>query len=219
MVCAQGLGDFSIGPESFFVNDLFGWTAAFLTGFTLIATFLGQIADLVNAHIPESGDNLRERLLNTSLVGKKEIEYKRENQKGVEKLEKIIEIMDDDDAERLAQRVTRIRVKQNLLVHLLHQTKLELDHYQKRGERYENLSYAMVCLEEDMLSEVSITTRKEREKLESYRDGSAHTALPTPGSEHSYFDDGTPLDLLAKKLKLREGQKDAKKTLKASWYI
>ena len=128
--------------------------------------------------------------------------------------------MDDDDAELLAQRVTRIRVKQNLLVHLLHQTKAELDHYQKRGERYEDLSYAMICMEENMLNDVTATTRKEREKIESYRrEGSAQEDLPPPGSGNSYFDDGAPLDLLAKKLKLREGQKSAKKTLKASWYV
>lgn len=195
------------------------WTTLFLTGFTLIATFLGQIADLANAHMPDSGDVLHERLLNTNLVSKKEVEYKRENQKGIEKLEKIVEIMDDDDKELLAQRVTRIRVKQNLLVHLLHQTKAELDHYKKRGERYEELSYAMVCMEENMLNDVTATTRKEREKIESYRDGTGKEALPTPGSGHSYFDEGTPVDILAKKLKLREGIKSAKKTLKASWYV
>jgi len=131
--------------------------------------------------------------------------------------------MDDDDLELITQRVTRIRVKKNLLVHLLHQTKIELEYYKKRGERYDSLSYERVCMEENMLNEVTNNTRKEREKLESYRDGRAHssegTTLPTPGSDHSYFDDGTPLDELEKKLKVRKGQKVARKKLKASWYI
>jgi len=220
-----GLGDFSIGTESFFLVDLLAWTMSFLTGFTLLSTFLGQIADLTNNIFPDSGNHLKERLLNTNVVGKKEVQYKRENEKGIEKLEKLVEIMDDDDMELLTQRVTRIRVKKNLLVHLLHQTKIELEYYKKRGERFENLSYAMICMEENMLSEVLHNTRKERVKLETYRDGRAHSSseglnvLPTPGSDHSYFDDGTPLDLVGSKLKLRKGQKSARKQLKASWYI
>lgn len=195
----------------------------FLVGFTFLSTFLGQVADLTNSIFPDSGNQLKKLLLDTNLVGKKEVHYKRENEKGIEKLEKLVEIMDDDDMELLSQRVTRIRVKKNLLVHLLHQTKTELEYYKKRGERYESLSYAGVCMEENMLNEVTNNTRKEREKLEAYRDGRAHSSegydLPTPGSNHSYFDDGTTLDAVAQKLKLRKGQKSARKQLKASWYI
>ncbi len=196
---------------------------SFLTGFTLLSTFLGQIADLLNNIFPDSGNYLKERLLNTNVVGKMEVEYKRENEKGIEKLEKLVEIMDDDDMELITQRVTRIRVKKNLLVHMLHQTKIELEHYKKRGERYENLSYANICMEENMLSELLQNTRKERVKQEAYRGGRAHASsdstLPTPGSEYSYFDDGTSQDQVASKLKLRKGGKSARQQLKASWYI
>lgn len=153
--------------------------------------------------------------MNTNVVGKKEKEYKRENEKGIETLEKLVEIMDDDDQELLTQRVTRIRVKKNLLVHLLHQTKIELEHYEKRGERYEPLSYARVCMEENMLNEVTNNTRKEREKLEAYRDGRADTSDGTSLP----LDDGNPDDIVPSKLKLRKGQQSARKKLKASWYI
>ena len=129
--------------------------------------------------------------------------------------------MDDDDLELITQRVTRIRVKKNLLVHLLHQTKRELEYYKKRGEQYEGLSYDRVCREEMMLTEVTMNTTKEREKLESYRDGTTteRSALPIPGANDSYFEDGTTLDMMGKKLKLPKGKKKLKKKLKASWYI
>jgi len=216
-----GLGDFSIGTESFFLSDLFSWTMSFLTGFTLLSTFLGQIVDLTNSIFPDSGNHLKERLLNTNVVGKKEVQYKRDNEKGIARLEKLVEIMDDDDHELISQRVTRIRVKKNLLVHLLHQTKTELEYYKKRGEKYESLSYARIVLEENMLHEVLQNTRKERAKLETYRShgSSEGSALPAPGSEQSYFDDGTPLDEVEAKLKIRKGEKSARKKLKASWYI
>jgi len=217
-----GLGDFSIAPECFFLSDLFAWTLSFLMGFTLISTFLGQVADLANSLFPDSGMKLKERLLNTTLVGRKEVMYKKENEKGIEKLEKLVEIMDEDDKELLNQRVTRIRVKKNLLVQMLHQTKIELEHYKKQGERYDSLSYNRVCQEENMLSEVFTNTQKERMKLEAYRygrSGSDGSALPTAGTKDAYFDDGTTQEQVSAKLKLRTGQKSTRKRLKASWYI
>ena len=218
-----GLGDFFLASETIFMYDFFIWTSLLLTGFTFLSTFLGQIAEMMAFVMPGSDNSLKDRLRNTQLVGKREVHYKKENEKGIEKLEKLVEIMDDDDVDLLAQRVTRIRVKKNLLVHLLNQTRIELEHYKQRGERYENLSYARVCQEENMLNDVTENTRKEREKLEMYRDGRAHTAngtpLPPPGGKQSYFDDGTPLDLVGNKLKLRQGNKSARKKIKASWYI
>ena len=196
---------------------------SFLVGFTFLSTFLGQIADLMNSVFPDSAIKLKERLLNTNVVGKKEVEYKKENEKRIEKLEKLVEIMDDDDVELITQRVARIREKKNVLVHLLYQTKIELEHYKKRGERYDSISYPMVCQEENMLNEVITNTRIEREKLETYRDGRAHgsegSSLPTSGSKHSYVDDEEPQLLMGMKLKLRKGRKSAKEKLKASWYI
>mgnify|MGYP003337028219 CR=1 FL=1 len=53
---------------------------------------------------------------------------KKENQKGIEQLEKLVEKMDEDDIEFKSQRTTRIRVKMNLLILLLYQTKRELEY-------------------------------------------------------------------------------------------
>lgn len=196
---------------------------SFLVGFTFLSTFLGQIADLMNSFFPDSAIKLKERLLNTNVVGRKEVQYKKENEKRIERLEKLVEIMDDDDVELITQRVARIREKKNVLIHLLYQTKIELEHYKKRGERYDSISYPMVCQEENMLNEVITNTRIEREKLETYRDGRADSSeglsLPTSGSIHSYVDDGEPQLLMGIKLKLRKGRKSAKEKLKASMYI
>jgi hypothetical protein len=217
-----GLGDFYPDPAPFFESDLLHWSSSFLIGFTFLSTFLGQIADVVNNTFPDSGDTLKERLLNTNLVGKKEVQYKKENEKGIEKLEKLVEIMDDDDKEMITQRVTRIRVKKNLLARLLHQSRVELDHYKRQGERYDSLSYARVCQEEQMLADVLANTTKEREKLEAYRDGKGHSsavsAMPAPDEDHSFFDDGTMKEGIESKLKLRKGNKSAKKNLKPNWY-
>lgn len=206
-----GLGDFTLGPESFFYNDLFIWTFSFLTGFTFLATTLGHIADLTNNLFPDSGDALRNRLLNTNLVGKKEAQYKKENEKGIEKLERLVEVMDDDDLELITQRVTRIRFKKNLLVHLLHQTKKELEYYKKRGERYDSLSYADVVIEENMLNEVTRNTTKEREKLESYRDGGVLNGPTMPYLSKK----GNSMELL----KVGKCKKHVQKKIRASWYI
>lgn len=221
-----GLGDFYLDAESLFYRDLIIWTSCFLVGFTFLSTFLGQLADLANQLFPDSGEALKVRLMNTKLVGRKEVQYKKENEKGIEKLEKLVEVMDDDDLELVTQRVTRIRVKKNLLVHLLYQTKVELEYYKKQGEVYENLSYAKVCQEENMLNECSFNTEKEREDLETYRDGRADTAgvssRPAPGnlsSQNAYFEDGTPQDEVGGKLKLRSGRKSVKKTTSASTYL
>ena len=202
---------------------MLSWSMSFLVGFTFLSTFLGQIADLMNSFFPDSAIKLKERLLNTNVVGRKEVQYKKENEKRIERLEKLVEIMDDDDVELITQRVARIREKKNVLIHLLYQTKIELEHYKKRGERYDSISYPMVCQEENMLNEVITNTRIEREKLETYRDGRADSSeglsLPTSGSIHSYVDDGEPQLLMGIKLKLRKGRKSAKEKLKASMYI
>ena len=198
--------------------DLLSWSILFLLGFTFISTFLGQVADLTNKLFPDSGNDLKERLLNTKIVGRKEVQYKKENEKGIEKLEKLVEVMDDDDMELLTQRVTRIRVKKNLLIHLLHQTETELEYYKKQGERYENLSYARVCQEENMLNEVFEHTTKEREKLESYQRSAVDPVSSLSPGEQKFFADGTSQDQIAEKLNLRQ-EKSAKSNLLASWYI
>jgi len=226
LIATIGLGDFYLDSESLFYRDLIIWTSCFLIGFTFLSTFLGQIADLTNQLFPDSGEALKVRLMNTKLVGRKEIQYKKENEKGIERLEKLVEVMDDDNIELVTQRVTRIRVKKNLLVHLLYQTKVELEYYKKRGEKYENLSYAKVCQEENMLAECHFNTVKEREKLETYRDGRAQTtgvsSRPAPGimsSITSFFEDGTPQNEVEGKLKLRSGKKSVKKNMSASSYV
>lgn len=166
-----GLGDFFLEPEYMYYWDLFLWSYFFLIGFTFLSTWLGQVADLVNSLFPDCGDALKERLMNTDLVGHKEVQYKKENEIGIQKLEQLVMMMDDDDLDVVTQRVTRIRVKKYVLAHLLYQTKKELDYYKKRGERYENLSFGKVCEEENMLNECLAITVREREKLETYRDG------------------------------------------------
>eukprot|EP00536_Pseudo-nitzschia_multiseries_P008215 jgi/Psemu1/305563/fgenesh1_kg.205_\ len=150
----------------------------------------------------------------------KDIEFKKRNEEGIEKLEKLVEVMDDDDKRLIRQRVTRIRVKQNLLVHLLYQTKMEMEYYKKRGERYENLSYGKVCQEENMLNEVLFGIVKERETLETYRRTEV-SSTPPPGSarKKSYFQDGTGAEDLEQKLSLRKGKKSVKTRMKASTYL
>ena len=215
-----GLGDFYLDSEGFFYYDLMMWTGCFLAGFTFLSTFLGQVADVITNVFPDNGDSLKEQLMNTNLVKRKDVQFKKENEKGIEKLEKLVEVMDDDDKELVAQRVTRIRVKKNLLIHLLYQTKSEIEYYRKRGERYENLSYSKVCQEENMLNEVLSNTVKEREKLETYRRTEVCSA-PPPGSARarSYFEDGTRVDGVGEKLHLRSGKKSVKKRIKASTYL
>jgi len=203
-----GLGDFYPDSEFMFFLDLFAFSFTFLVGFTFLSTFLGQVADFINDFFPDSGDALRERLMNTDLVGRKEVQYKKENEIGIEKLTELVEMMDDDDLAVVTQRVTRIRVKNYVLSHLLYQTKLEMDYYKKQGELYENLSYNKVCEEENMLNEVLANTVREREKLESYRDGRATTAdvssSSLPSVSHSFLEGGTEADILEKKLQSRK---------------
>jgi hypothetical protein len=79
--------------------------------------------------------------------------------------------MDDDNSQELVQRVTRIRQKKELLIHLIYQTQEELDYFTKHGEQYEKPPIARVCEEENMLSEILEKTSLEREKLECYRAG------------------------------------------------
>jgi len=209
-----GFGDYYLIPEVMFYQDLIQWELMFLFGFTFLSTFLGQVADFMTGFFPDPGDALLERLRNDELVGKKELQYKKKNEEGIEKLQQLVDIMDDDDLELVTQRVTRIRVKKNLLVLLLYETKRELEHYKKRGERYENLSYAKTCQEENMLNEVLYHTTREREKLETYGDeGRSSTVSP----DDEYFADGTSDAETAKKLKLKRDR--FKKNLPASHYI
>jgi len=215
-----GLGDFYLDSESFFYRDLLLWSFCFLVGFTLLSTFLGQLTDLIHNLLPDQGRTLKARLTNTKVVRVKDMQFKRQNEEGIEKLEKLVEVMDDDDLRFITQRLTRIRVKKNLLVHLLHQSQMEMEYYKKRGERYENLSYAKVCQEENMLNEVLFDTVKEREKLETYRRTEV-SSTPPPGSarQKSYFQDGTSVEDLEQKLSLRKGKKSVKTRMKASAYL
>jgi hypothetical protein len=83
----------------------------------------------------------------------------------------LVEKMDDDNSQELVQRVTRIRQKKELLIHLIYQTQGELDYFTNRGEQYEKPPIPRVCEEENMLSEILEKTSGEREKLECYRAG------------------------------------------------
>ncbi len=173
-----GLGDLFLEPEVFFYQDVAVWSFMFLTGFTFLSTFLDKIAILCEGYFPDSGDALKERIRNTNLVGHKTIEYKQKNEAALENLGALVKKMDDEDMKQIRQRVTRIRHKKELLIHLLYQTEDELDHFTRRGEQYEDLTIARVSKEENMLEAVLDKTRKEREKLARYRDG-----VPRPPPE------------------------------------
>lgn len=227
----KGLGDFFLEPEYMMYYDLFLWSFFFLIGFTFLSTWLGQVADLVNSLFPDCGDTLRERLTNTNLVGHQEVQYKKENEIGIQKLEQLVEMMDDDDHEVVSQRVTRIRVKKYVLAHLLYQTKKELDYYKHRGEKYENLSFEKVCEEENMLNECLAITVREREKIETYRDGRTTDVTMTENptkkkvSISTLDDDGklvaNSADELESKLSIRSLKKkwDKKGIMKSSLYL
>jgi hypothetical protein len=172
----------------------------------------------MSGFFPDSGDALRERLMNSQLVGRQEVQYKKENEKGISKLEKLVEMMDDDDVDIVTQRVSRIRVKKYILAHLLYQTKLELEYYKKRGEKYENLSYSKICEEENMLNEVLANTAREREKIETYRDGRSTTEVSsTPNVAHSFLEESTSTDDIESKLQKRKEK--YKRTSKPSLYM
>ena len=85
-IATIGLGDFYLDAESLFYRDLIIWTSCFLVGFTFLSTFLGQLADLANQLFPDSGEALKVRLMNTKLVGRKEVQYKKENEKALKSL-------------------------------------------------------------------------------------------------------------------------------------
>jgi hypothetical protein len=166
----SGLGDVYLDPEFVFFQDLFLWAFIFLIGFTFLSTFLNQMSDLCNGIFPDSGEALKERLRNTNLVGLRAVHYKEKNTKALQNIGELVEKMDDDSVGELLLRLTRIRQKKELLIHLLFQTQDELDYFANRGENYEDPPLPRVAEEENMLSEVMEKTSREREKLERYRD-------------------------------------------------
>jgi hypothetical protein len=127
---------------------------------------------------PHSGEVLKERLRNTHLVGLRAVHYKETNEKALQSIGELVDKMDDDSVGELMLRLTRIRQKKELLIHLLHQTQEELDYFQNRGEKYEDPPLPRVAEEEDnkyfevlrMLSEILYKTSLERARLERYRD-------------------------------------------------
>jgi Ion channel len=166
-----GLGDYFLEPELLFYADVALWSFMFLTGFTFLCTFVDKIALLCEAYFPDSGEAMKERIRNTNLVGMKTIEYKQKNEAALENIGRLVKKMDDDDMLHIDQRVTRIRQKKELLIHLLYQTEEELAHFTQRGEQYESPGIARVSQEENMLEEILQRTSREREKLSRYRDG------------------------------------------------
>lgn len=88
--------------------------------------------------------------------------------------------------------MTRIRVKKNLLIRCLYQTETELEYYQTQRQWNENLSYARVCREENMLREVLQHTMKDGDELESYESSIAKPMSNRPNDEHKFFADWTP---------------------------
>ncbi|KAG7345566.1 ion channel [Nitzschia inconspicua] len=181
-----GLGDFYLEPEFIFFQDVFVWAFVFLVGFTFLSTFLNQMGDLCKDVFPDSGEALKERLRNTHLVGMRAVHYKEKNEKVLQNISDLVEKMDDDSVSELVLRLTRIRQKKELLVHLLHQTQDELDYFANRGEKYEDPPLPRVAKEEIMLSEVLEKTSHEREKIERYRQRilSESVSLPVASSSH-----------------------------------
>jgi hypothetical protein len=184
----KGFGDYYLESQFMFFQDLLVWTFLFLVGFTFLSTFLGQMSDLCNGLFPDSGEALKERLRNTHLIGRKTIHFKAKNEQVLQNIGELVKKMDDEDAAELVQRVTRIREKKELLIHLLYQTQEELDYFTTRGEQYEDPPMARVCEEENILIEVLDKTSREREKLDRYRmRGTAAAVEPTDGSISAFL--------------------------------
>ena len=102
-------------------------------------------------------------------TGLKSIKYKEKNEKALDDLIGIVSKMDDDSVNSIEKRAGRIRQKKEILIHLLYQTEQELDHFKKRGEKYDLPSISQVTREENMLLEILDKTTKEREAVERYR--------------------------------------------------
>jgi hypothetical protein len=166
----SGLGDYYLHPELIFFEDLFFWAFIFLVGFTCLSTFLEQMSELCRGVFPDSGDALKERLRNTNLIGLRVVHYKAQNEKALQSIGELVDKMDDDSVGQLMLRLTRIRQKKELLIHLLFQTQEELDYFENRGEKYEEPPLRRVAEEENILSEVLEKTGRERDRLERYRD-------------------------------------------------
>jgi hypothetical protein len=169
-VLVSGLGDYYLNPELIFFEDLFFWAFIFLIGFTCLSTFLNQMSELCRGVFPDSGEALKERLRNTNLVGLRAVLYKEKNEEALQSIGELVDKMDDDNVDQLLLRLTRIRQKKELLIHLLYQTQEELDYFKNRGEKYEEPPLPRVAEEENMLSEVLEKTVRERARLERYRD-------------------------------------------------
>ena len=71
-------------------------------------------------------------------MGLRAVHYKEKNEKALQSIGELMDKMDDDSVGQLMLRLTRIRQKKELLIHLLHQTQDELDYFQCRGEKYED---------------------------------------------------------------------------------
>ena len=65
-----------------------------------------------------TGEALKERLRNTNLVGMRAVQYKRKNEKVLHDIGELVDKMDNDSAAELMLRVTRVRQKKELLIHL-----------------------------------------------------------------------------------------------------
>jgi hypothetical protein len=102
-------------------------------------------------------------------AGLKSIKYKEKNEKALDELGVIVSKMDDDSVHSLEKRAGRIRQKKEILIHLLYQTEHELDHFKRRGEKYDLPSFSRVNCEENMLLEILENTSREREQVEHYR--------------------------------------------------
>ena len=217
-----GLGDFYPRPEYLYYIDLFVLTFEFLIGYTFIATFLSAVVKymLANSMMPDAGAVLYERLLNRKVIRRKEIKYKEKNEIDIRRLGSLIEMMDDDDVENVTQRVTRIRIKKFVLVRLLYQTERELDHYRKHGEQYDRLSHEEICKEDRFLTMILAETEHEREQFERDRIKSGVTRSRRTGENTSdvFFEDGTKIDQVAKKLHIPNRSIDLSKTA-ASDYL
>lgn len=140
-----GLGDYFLQPQGFYLIDVFRWAYRFLTGFVVVSTFLGKIADLVSSMFPQKGESLADHLARTDCRGN-DTGLDVQQSKAVKTLQELVDdqqnenvamsiVGDEDDSLALgadgrpvnSQRTETLLQKRHLVLQLLERTESELE--------------------------------------------------------------------------------------------
>jgi Ion channel len=190
-----GLGDYYLQPQGFYLGDVFHWASLFLTGFVLVSTFLGKVADLLGLLFPQKGETLAEYLARTDNWGNP-IDVK--HSKSLMTLEALLEqeksvgnnIVGDDEGSGAmlangesihSERILHLTKKRHSLIELLADTQNDLDRCVARhaggtsGEGCFNKDLKAglkscapdLCYEEEVLELLLQRTKEARTHLES----------------------------------------------------